>query len=124
MKLVTCGWLTMALACGLGAISSPTRAAERADTCKQGYVWREAFHGDHVCVSPAVRDQAVTDNRDGPSRRQPGGGAYGHDTCSAGYVWREANPQDHVCVDPEVRRQAVTDNRDAPNRIVRKQYTL
>ena len=24
------------------------------DTCKQGYVWRDAIPGDHVCVVPAA----------------------------------------------------------------------
>ncbi len=27
------------------------------DTCKQGYVWREAGANDRVCVTPAVRTQ-------------------------------------------------------------------
>lgn len=110
-------------ACGLFVVSSRVHAAQGTDVCKTGYVWREAFHGDHVCVKPGVRDQAVTDNRDGPSRRQPGG-AYGPDTCSPGYVWREANPRDHVCVKPEVRSQAANDNREAPKRIARKEYTF
>ncbi|WP_156171394.1 hypothetical protein [Dyella japonica] len=112
------------LACGSLAVSSRVHAAQATDACKQGYVWREAFHGDHVCVKPDVRDQAVVDNRDGPTRRQPGGGPYGQDTCRSGYVWREANPRDHVCVKPEIRDQAATDNRDAHNRVARKQYTF
>lgn len=117
--------LTMvALACGLFVVSTQVQAAQGTDVCKEGYVWREAFHGDHVCVRPEVRNQAVTDNRDGPSRRQPGGGQYGPDTCSSGYVWREANPRDHVCVKPEVRKQAAIDNREAPNRIAHQRYTL
>jgi hypothetical protein len=32
------------------------------DTCRQGYVWREASPGDHVCVKPETRDQARADN--------------------------------------------------------------
>jgi hypothetical protein len=32
------------------------------DTCREGYVWREAFPGDHICVRPWVRDQASRDN--------------------------------------------------------------
>ncbi len=32
------------------------------DTCRQGYVWREAYQGDHVCVRPWVRAQARRDN--------------------------------------------------------------
>jgi hypothetical protein len=39
------------------------------DTCIQGYVWREAIPGDHVCVTPEVRDQAAEDNRLADSRR-------------------------------------------------------
>ena len=30
-----------------------------ADTCKQGFVWREATKDDHVCVTPATRTQAA-----------------------------------------------------------------
>jgi hypothetical protein len=33
-----------------------------SDTCKPGFVWREAFSNDHVCVDPAVRAQAQADN--------------------------------------------------------------
>lgn len=86
------------------------------DTCKQGYVWREAVPGDHVCVRPNVRDQAAADNARADSRRQPGGGAYGPDTCEQGYVWREATPGDTVCVKPETREQATADNRAANSR--------
>ena len=32
------------------------------ETCKQGYVWREATTSDKVCVTPATRDQARYDN--------------------------------------------------------------
>ncbi|MBJ7341886.1 MAG: hypothetical protein JHC64_29620, partial [Mycolicibacterium sp.] len=40
------------------------------NTCKQGFVWRDAWGGDQVCVVPAVRDQAATDNAAAASRRQ------------------------------------------------------
>ena len=80
-----------------------------ADTCIEGYVWREAFPHDHVCVTPAIRAQAASDNGQAASRREPGGGAYGPDTCRQGYVWREASPDDHVCVIPETRTQAASD---------------
>jgi hypothetical protein len=33
-----------------------------ADTCKLGFVWREAFTGDHVCVPPSERSRAKMDN--------------------------------------------------------------
>lgn len=31
-------------------------------TCIQGYVWREAWAGDDVCVTGAQRTQAKADN--------------------------------------------------------------
>ena len=79
-------------------------------------MWREAFPGDHVCVRPEVRAQAAADNAAGPSRRQPGGGAYGPDTCLPGFVWRDARPGDHVCVTPATRDATARDNRIAANR--------
>jgi hypothetical protein len=39
------------------------------DTCLQGYVWREAVPGDHVCVTPETRAQAAQDNSLAASRR-------------------------------------------------------
>lgn len=35
----------------------------------QGYVWREAVTGDHVCITPATRSQASYDNSQADSRR-------------------------------------------------------
>ncbi len=88
------------------------------ETCKQGYVWREACGpNDHVCVSPAVRAQAAADDAAAASRREPNGGAYGPDTCKQGYVWREAcGPQDHVCVPAATRTEAAVDNAAASGR--------
>ena len=86
------------------------------DTCLQGYVWREAFPGDRVCVTPETRQQAFYDNYYAAARRQPGGGAYGPDTCRPGFVWREASPADHVCVTPDTRARAAADNRQAAAR--------
>lgn len=88
------------------------------DTCQTGYVWRGANDSDHVCVSPATRDQTAADNSLAASRVDPAGGPYGPDTCLQGYVWREAFPGDHVCVTPETRAQAQADNADAGNRVL------
>ncbi len=41
------------------------------DTCKQGYVWREAIPNDRVCVTPEVRSQAAEDNQRATDRRVP-----------------------------------------------------
>lgn len=92
-------------------VASPlSRAAPHLDTCIEGFVWREAYPGDHVCVTPATRAQTVTDNTLAAVRREPQGGTHGPDTCKPGFVWREARPDDHVCVTPEVRAQTARDN--------------
>ncbi|HZQ51377.1 MAG TPA: CVNH domain-containing protein [Bryobacteraceae bacterium] len=83
-----------------------------ADVCKEGFVWREAFSGDHVCVSAAAHTQAAQDNSASAARRQ----SAGSDICKPGFVWREATPTDHVCVTPEVRRQTVDENQHASER--------
>src|SRR6185295_7323942 len=101
-------------------IASPHIAAAVCDygpdTCKQGYVWRDAFAGDHVCVTGATREQAAADNAQASQRRSPTGGAYGPDTCLQGFVWRDASATDHVCVTGGVRAQAAADNAQAEAR--------
>jgi hypothetical protein len=88
------------------------------DTCKQGYVWREAQPNDRVCVTPAIRAQTRNENNLAAQRREPNGGAYGPNTCKQGYVWREATENDPVCVIPAVRAQAAEDNKRAGERRV------
>ncbi len=83
-----------------------------------GYVWREAYDGDHVCVPPDSRSAAAADNAAAASRVQPEGGPFGPDTCKDGFVWREAQPSDHVCVTVATRTQTSQDNQEAPYRVV------
>ena len=80
------------------------------ETCKDGYVWRDAAPGDTICVPPASRDRAAADNAAASSRVQPGGGPYGPNTCRQGFVWREAFPGDVVCVTPDVRTETKQEN--------------
>lgn len=103
--------LAALLASGFGSAH-----ATDAATCLSGFVWREAFPGDLVCVEPTVRNQAAIDNRAALSRVQPGGGASGPHTCIPGFVWRAAKPDDLVCVTPRVRDQAAADNAAARTR--------
>jgi hypothetical protein len=84
--------------------------ASQPNTCIAGYVWREAFPGDYVCVLPATRAQAAQDNALAASRIAATG------LCNPGYVWREAGPNDHVCVTPETRAQTAADNAAFPQR--------
>jgi hypothetical protein len=100
----------------LSTVTIPPALAQ--DTCRQGFVWREAFAGDHVCVTPRTRDQAAQDNREADARRQPGGGAYGPNTCRSPYVWREARSGDTVCVTVETRSDTASDNAQAATRRV------
>jgi len=88
------------------------------DTCIQGYVWREAYPGDHVCVTPQTRTQAANDNAEANSRRLPDGGLHGPNSCVRGYVWREARTGDLVCVSVETRSQTAADNAAATSRRV------
>jgi hypothetical protein len=93
----------------------PRRLA--ADTCKFGFVWREATPLDHVCVAPGTRTQARDDNAHAAERISRTNHDYGADTCLNGFVWREATPDDHVCVTPGTRVQAVNDNAHARDRL-------
>jgi hypothetical protein len=86
------------------------------NTCKSGFVWREAFDGDTACVTPATRAQAKRDNAAGPSRINSADPVWGPQACKSGYVWRVARPSDLVCVTPDVRSQAAEDNRLAASR--------
>lgn len=86
----------------------------QSDTCKSGYVWREATgSGDHVCVTPGVRAQAKDDNAHAADRRV----SASDPTCESGYVWREATASDLVCVTPGTRAQAKDDNAHATSRV-------
>ncbi|HSN88832.1 MAG TPA: toll/interleukin-1 receptor domain-containing protein [Thermoanaerobaculia bacterium] len=89
------------------------------NTCKQGFVWREARQEDLVCVTPDIRKQTAEDNLQADARRDPAGGPYGPDTCLSGYVWREAFDGDVVCVTPATRDQALLDNSKANERRMR-----
>jgi len=45
-----------------------SRHVSGSDTCKSGYVWRQAWPEDHVCVTTATRSQAQSDNAAAASR--------------------------------------------------------
>ena len=84
------------------------------DTCKQGYVWRDAIPGDHVCVTPDRRSTAANENAIAGSRVDPGG-AYGPNSCVSGFVWREAYVGDVVCVTGDRRTQVKQENLEGPS---------
>jgi hypothetical protein len=79
------------------------------DTCLNGFVWRGAFRGDVVCVTPETKRQVALDNGAAASRRDPRG-ANGPRSCKVPYVWRNARASDNVCVTAEQRGQAALDN--------------
>lgn len=84
--------------------------------CIEGFVWREAWAGDRVCVTPESRYLAAQENANAAARRSPYGGAYGPDTCLQGYVWRDGFVGDHVCVSGERRSVVAQENAAGPSR--------
>jgi hypothetical protein len=97
------------------AVTLLSSAAASAQTCAQGYVWREARPGDLVCVTPESREQAANENRLAKERRNPRGN-YGPLTCIQHFVWREAFNGDAACVPPERRLAVRQENAAAANR--------
>lgn len=79
-----------------------------SDTCAQGFVWREAYPNDHVCVSPETRSQVASDN----ARHQMA-------PCPAGLVPRLARRGDNVCVPVAVATAVKQDNTQICRRLVR-----
>ncbi len=75
--------------------------------CAQGFVWREAFAGDYVCVTPESRSVVARENTD-PASAEP---------CQPGTVWREARPSDHVCVSLARRSEVADENHHAFARV-------
>jgi hypothetical protein len=59
----------VAAAYGHAAARTVAVPAFGPDTCASGFVWREAFEADHVCVTPATRDQTAKDNSLADGRR-------------------------------------------------------
>jgi len=116
MKLT--GLLASALVLGATPVVN-AQLAQSPAMCRPGYVLREAYPGDRVCVDSQTHDQVASDNAQAGTRREPNGGASGPDTCRPGYVWREARQGDHVCVTPAVRAQTAEDNQYAIARRVR-----
>ena len=54
MTRMTAGLLVASVVCGVAGGAAQAQSP-RSDVCRQGYVWREAYPGDHVCVTPATR---------------------------------------------------------------------
>ena len=115
-----------ALAGLVGALSglwpklwSETASPPAMEACIPGYVWREAYRDDHVCVTAETHMRTLQDNELAESRREPAGGVFGTNTCKTGFVWREAFEGDLVCVTPETRTEAAKDNEQAPLRVKR-----
>ena len=81
-----------------------------SDTCRTGFVWRDARPNDHVCVTPETRSRVAEENSGAAARRDPKG-AYGPNSCKTGFVWREAFAGDVVCVTPDIREATKVENR-------------
>lgn len=97
-----------------GIAAAGSSAAAGSAACKSGYVARRAGPMDGVCVTPASRSRAATENASAPSRWVAGD--YGPQTCRPGFVWREAFSGDNVCVVPGIRAFVNMENRLAASR--------
>jgi hypothetical protein len=125
------GVLAVAMAFGLASPmpASPTQAVQLVatigsldaglaaqphdpDTCKPGWVWREARPTDHVCVTDETRRETAAENAVRGSRMA----GHGNYTCKSPFVWREAYPGDRVCAPVESRNRAHKDNAAAAGR--------
>jgi hypothetical protein len=85
-------------------------------TCQNGYVWREAFANDQVCVTPTDRSTVAQENAAGPSHTNYYT-SYPY-WCVSGYLWRQAKPTDYVCVLPASRDRERANNLLAESRLV------
>ncbi len=90
--------------------------ADGPASCRQGFVWRNAFSGDAICVTPARMQQVQSENANAGSTRA-GSGASGPNTCKNGFVWRAARPTDLVCVTSQSRAQVKLENDTAWDRV-------
>jgi hypothetical protein len=118
MEQTAAGWrralclvvAALGLAVAMAAFTAPAASAATPNTCKAGYVWREAFPGDVVCVlwSSGSRDTVQAENRAAAGRTVPG-----QIWCLNGFVWREARPSDLVCVPPAARDRVRGENHNA-----------
>jgi len=97
--------------CVMAAFNVHAQCQFGPEQCKSGFVWREAYPGDHVCVTGATRSQVASDNSQATVRRQASS-----DFCVPGFVWREASPSDRVCVTGSVRAATWSDNAAAAGR--------
>ena len=121
MSLSSFSKIIIALSLAVPAATSfaPTAFAFGAygpDTCRQGFVWREAYAGDHTCVRPSERTRTTIDNRQASDRVSATDRTYGDATCRQGYVWRESYVGDTTCVTPAERARVKAENAKAPGR--------
>jgi len=83
------------------------------NTCKNGFVWRNAFDGDVVCVGVGARTLARQENLAAARNTLPG-----RIECQNGFVWRVARPADLACVSPPARDRVALENREAYYHVV------
>ena len=112
--ILFCGYVLFAACSPVAAQQQAGAAPEnqpKTIVCRQGFVWRDAFAGDVVCVTPQTRIEAAADNAATGRIRDDG-------RCFQGFVWRDAGPNDHVCVTPWTRSEAAADNSQNHSRIL------
>jgi hypothetical protein len=83
-------------------------------SCRQGYVWRGAFTGDNVCVTPDRRKAVEQESANSAfTATLASTSLNGPRLCKPGFVWRAARPADVICVTPQSREQVKAENASA-----------
>jgi len=87
MKSMILSAIMAAFAAAVLVIVAHAQDAYPAEVCSPGYVWRDAFFGDHVCVIPETKAQVDYDNRHASERideNSLSGAVFGGDGCLPG----------------------------------------
>lgn len=111
MKRMIWSAIIASFAAGLLIITAQAQPSYDSYVCSPGYVWRDAFDGDLVCVTPQRYAQVQDENLHTSEHIDPNALANAftnwHD-CLPGYTWRLAGPHDKVDLNHQVDRVCVT----------------
>ncbi len=90
---------------GNSKLTIPSKVKQRFDKCLKGYVFREAFKGDNICVVPYDKNAAKHQNMLHAERS-----INSKDECPEGLVPREIKKSDRLCVTQQEKNKIVLQN--------------
>ncbi|KAF8073059.1 hypothetical protein HT031_000720 [Scenedesmus sp. PABB004] len=104
-----------------GRVNNLAAATYGPNTCKPGFVWRQADAFDYVCVLPESRAAVWQANSNRWLSFDPAAtpkSEYGEFMCRVGLVWRGAFFYDLTCVDASVRTAVTEENSKSEERLL------